>query len=147
MHLTYHTDYALRVFIYLMSRPDQPASTREMASAYHISLHHLTKVTKALTKHGWLVASRGRHGGLRLAPHAPELTLGEIVRATENTDLTECFNAATNTCPIHRCCQLKTVLFQARQAFFAVLDAHTVRDLAHRPQELRALLAVSARTG
>jgi len=46
VQLTSYTDYALRVLLYLLSQPEGKASTREMAEAYGISLHHLTKVTK-----------------------------------------------------------------------------------------------------
>lgn len=130
MQLTSHTDYALRVLIYLMRRPGEKATTREMAEFYQVSLNHLTKVAKALTRAGWLVASRGAGGGLTLAAHTPDTRVGEIVRFTESGDLVECFTPATNTCPIAKACALKPVLYQARRAFFDVLDRHTVRDLA-----------------
>lgn len=130
MQLTYHTDYALRVLIYLMSRPGQKVTTREMAEFYGVSLNHLTKVAKALTRAGWLVTARGAGGGVMLAPHTPDTRLGEIVRLTESGDLVECFSPPTNTCPIAGACHLKPVLYKARKAFFDVLDAHTVRDLA-----------------
>jgi len=131
VQLTYHTDYALRVLIYLLPRPGQTVSTREMAEFYGISLNHLIKVTKSLTQAGWLISSRGVGGGVMLAAHTPDVKVGEVVRHTENTALVECFQLETNTCPIHIGCQLKPILHQARQAFFSVLDSYTVRDLAH----------------
>lgn len=130
MQLTQHTDYALRVLIYLMNRPGRNVTTREMAEFYGVSLNHLTKVAKTLTRAGWLVSARGAGGGLMLAPRTPDTRLGEIVRLTESGQLVECFTPATNTCPIIKSCALKSVLYQARRAFFDVLDAHTVRDLA-----------------
>ena len=71
MQLTTHTDYALRLLIYLVSHPDRNVSTSEVSAAYGISLHHLTKVAKSLTKGGWLIAARGAGGGLQLAAHTP----------------------------------------------------------------------------
>jgi Rrf2 family nitric oxide-sensitive transcriptional repressor len=139
VQLTSHSDYALRVLIYLLSHPGQNVSTREMASAYGISLNHLTKVAKSLCRGGWLVYARGSGGGLQLAAHTPEATVGEVIRFTENLDLLECFNPAKNTCPIVRACELRSVLYKARQAFFAVLDSYKVRDLARNPNELNAL--------
>jgi Rrf2 family transcriptional regulator, nitric oxide-sensitive transcriptional repressor len=132
MQLTYHTDYALRVLIYLVSRPGQKASTREMAEFYGVSLNHLTKVAKELTKGGWLISTRGSSGGLMLAPHTANAKVGEIVRLTEHQSIVECFDPATNTCPITKSCHLKSILYQARRAFFDVLDAHTVKDLASK---------------
>ena len=129
MQLTYHTDFALRVLIYLLDRPEKTVTTREMAEFYGISLNHLTKVAKALTRGGWLLATRGGGGGLRLAPHTAETSVGEIVRFTENLVLLECFDPKLNTCPITRSCHLKGVLHRARHAFLEVLDGCTVRDL------------------
>lgn len=132
VQLTYHTDYALRVLIYLVNRPGQKVTTREMAEYYGVSLNHLTKVAKALTRAGWLATTRGAGGGLMLAPHTLGTKLGEIVRLTENWSLVECFTPATNTCPITKGCQLKPLLYHARKAFFDVLDTQTVRDLADK---------------
>ena len=142
MQLTTHTDYALRLLIYLMSQDARKVSTREVADAYGISLHHLTKVAKSLTKAGWLISAKGGGGGLMLAPHTPETRIGEIVRHTEFTrDIAECFDPSTNTCPITRICHLKPVLYRARRAFFEVLDAVTVRDIARNPEELNPIFA------
>lgn len=130
MQLTSHTDYALRILIYLMSHPDQKVTTREMAEFYGISLNHLTKVAKGLTKAGWLVTTRGAAGGLMLAPHTPDTKLSEIVRYTESGIIVECFEPSTNTCPIINRCRLQSVLYKARRAFYEVLENQTVRDLA-----------------
>lgn len=130
MQLTYHTDFALRVLIYLADRPGEKVTTREMAEFYGVSLHHLTKVAKSLTKAGWLTASRGAGGGLLLASHTLETKVGEIVRFSEKMELLECFDPVRNTCPVIRSCRLKPMLYRARAAFLEVLDSCTIRDLA-----------------
>jgi len=140
VQLTSYTDYALRALLYLMSRPEHRASTREMAEAYGVSLHHFTKVTKDLTKAGWLIGIRGGGGGVRMATHTPDARVGEIIRSTENFELLECFNLKTNTCLIARRCRLRGVLYQARAAFFAVLDSVTVREISENSDELRHIL-------
>lgn len=139
MQLTYHTDYALRLLIYLTTRPDRIVTTREVAEFYGISLNHLVKVAKSLTQAGWVISTRGVGGGVRIAEHTPEVTLGAVVSHTENTHLVECFHSETNACPIHHCCQLKSVLHEAHRAFFEVLDRYTVRDLALTPGHLGML--------
>ena len=146
VQLTSYTDYALRVLLYLLSHPEGKATTREMAEAYGISLNHLTKVTKDLTKAGWLVASRGAGGGVRLAPHTADVKVGEIVRHTENCDLLECFDLPTNTCAIARCCGLRGVLYLARKAFFDVLDAVPLKELVTNPQQLRQVFEAKRET-
>src|SRR5690606_21513956 len=95
---------------------------------------------KSLTQAGWLVSTRGVGGGVKIADDTLDLTLGVIVSRTENTHLVECFHSETNACPIHHCCHLKTVLHEAHQAFFEVLDRYTVRDLALTPGHLGMLM-------
>ena len=41
MQLTLHTDYSLRVLLYLAEHHDRAVSTQEIAEAYGISRHHL----------------------------------------------------------------------------------------------------------
>ncbi len=144
MQLTSYSDYGLRVLLYLMSQPERRATTREVAESYGISLSHVTKVTKDLTKAGWLIGTRGVGGGVRLADHTPDAKLGDIVRHTENFDLLECFNLQTNTCTIAGCCQLRGVLYQARKAFFDVLDGTSLQDVAGNAEALRAQFATDA---
>ncbi len=144
MQLTTHSDYALRLLLYLMSHRPRTVTTREVADAYGISLHHLTKVAKSLTKAGWLVSARGGHGGLTLAAHTPATRVGDIVRHTEpSCDVAECFNPSSNTCPIIAVCRLKPVLYRARKAFFDVLDTVTIEDIAKNPADLNPIFATA----
>ncbi|MFI4859843.1 MAG: Rrf2 family transcriptional regulator [Phycisphaerales bacterium JB063] len=139
MHLTTHTDYALRLLIYLQARPEAPASVREVAEAYGISAHHLAKVAQTLAGLGWIDSRRGRGGGLALGEGAPQLGLGEVVRALEPDALVEC-HGDRSACPIEPACKLKGVLYEAREAFYAALDDYTLADLARQPRKLTRLL-------
>lgn len=148
MQLTAHTDYALRLLIYLATHGSRKVSTREIADAYGISLNHLTKVAKSLTKGGWLITAKGGGGGLMLAPHTADARLGEIVRYTEmHFELAECFAPITNQCPITGVCGLKPVLYRAQMAFFAVLDSVTVQEIARNPRELDAAFKMKRGAG
>jgi Rrf2 family nitric oxide-sensitive transcriptional repressor len=143
MKLTVFTDYSLRVLIYLAVQPGRRATVAEIAAAYGIKQNHLTKVVHFLGRHGWLATVRGKGGGLELARPAREIAIGELVRQTEGQDLpAECFDMASNTCPIARICRLKGVLHEATAAFHAVLDQYSLVDLVHDPRPLNALLFV-----
>jgi Rrf2 family transcriptional regulator, nitric oxide-sensitive transcriptional repressor len=141
MQLTTHTDYALRLLLFVMSQAPRKVTTREVADAFGISLHHLTKVAKSLTRAGWLVSARGSGGGLQLAQHTPDVSVGEIVRYTEtNCDLAECFSKQSNTCPLTTVCRLKGVLHRAQHAFFTVLNGVTLREIAGNRAEINRVL-------
>jgi len=147
MRLTLHTDYALRLLIFLGLDPDQRRTIEEAAVHYGISRNHLMKVALTLTQNGFVDSIRGRNGGLLLAKPAAEINIGAVIRKTEdNFNLVECFDRATNTCPIVSSCQLKGPIAEAMQAFIAVLDRYTLADLLANPstaRNLRRLLGVA----
>jgi Rrf2 family transcriptional regulator, nitric oxide-sensitive transcriptional repressor len=130
MQLTLHTDYALRVLIYVNTRESQTATVKQIAAHFSISYHHLMKVVQHLTQLHYVQATRGRHGGLRLAQAPEAINLGQIIRQLEpNLDLAECFNHTRNTCPLTPRCVLKRALYEARQAFLQVLDGYHLAEL------------------
>lgn len=63
MKLTRHTDYALRVMIYLARPGDGLVSIRQIAGVYGISQNHLMKIVQSLGHAGFVETVRGRHGG------------------------------------------------------------------------------------
>lgn len=129
MQLTIFTDYGLRSLMYLAAHTDRRCSVREIAEHYGISRNHLVKVVHRLAQLGYIDSSKGKGGGIKLAHRADKLKLGDLVRVLEpNMDIVECFNKDTNTCRIASGCQLKHYLFDAKQAFLASLNEHTLAD-------------------
>jgi Rrf2 family nitric oxide-sensitive transcriptional repressor len=129
MQLTLHTDYSLRVLVYLTQKGEALATISEIADFYQISRNHLVKVVHHLANEGFIQTARGKHGGMRLA-RAPELiSIGEVVRRMEpNFDIVECFNTTNQPCTVTSVCALKGVLYQASQEFLGVLDRYTLAD-------------------
>src|SRR5690554_5904718 len=105
MKLTTFTDYSLRVLIHVASATDGRANIAAIAQAYGISENHLVKVVHLLGREGFLLNTRGRGGGMRLARPAREITVAQVVRATEGGDRpAECFRAEGNRCVIAPVC-------------------------------------------
>ena len=137
MQLTRFSDYSLRVLLYLATHQDRLVSIREVSRAYGVSHHHLVKVVQRLLEKELIASTRGRGGGLRLNRPPAAINIGALVRATEpHFDLVECFDRATNTCPIDSACGLKGVLRNAQAAFLKVLDDRTLADFLPRAPEL-----------
>jgi len=134
MHLTQHSDYALRVLVYLAANPDRHVSTDEIARAYDISIHHLVKVVNRLGQAGFLDVKRGRGGGVALGRLASEVRLGHVVRKTEpHFAVVECLGTDPSRCPIDPVCGLKAPLREALDAFLATLDRYTLADVVDGP--------------
>lgn len=131
MRFTVHTDYALRVLMYLGASPSGELVTiKAISGAYGISENHLMKVVHRLALAGFVATTRGRGGGMRLALQPEDINIGAVVRASEDDmRIVECFDPASNTCPIAPACVLPRVLDEALAAFFGVLDRYTLKDL------------------
>ncbi|HEX6958731.1 MAG TPA: Rrf2 family transcriptional regulator [Ferrovibrio sp.] len=140
MRLTLHTDYALRLLMYLGLHADRRCTIEEIAESYGISRNHLMKVALTLTQQGFVDSQRGRNGGLMLGQKPEAIRVGAVVRATEdNFTLVECFDRATNTCLIAPNCRLKQPFGEAVEAFLAVLDRYTLADMLGNPSMMRGL--------
>ena len=148
MHLTFHTDYALRLLMLLAAEPDNRHTIEEIAQRYDISRNHLMKVTQTLAQAGFVDSFRGRAGGLRLARAPASINLGAVVRATEDDlALVECFDRESNRCAISPACGLRGPLEEALRAFLAVLDRYSLADLLQNPataRKMRTLLGAGA---
>jgi len=140
MQLNAFTDYSLRVLLYAAARPDHRCLTADVAAAFDISRHHVVKVVNELQHLGYIQTTRGRAGGFALAQRPQDIRIGDVIRGTEPLALVECFDRATNTCPLARACGLKGVLDEAFAAFLDVLDRYTVADLVGQPRLLSGLI-------
>jgi Rrf2 family nitric oxide-sensitive transcriptional repressor len=133
VRLTLHTDYGLRVLVYLAATPGRVVSTTEIGRAYGISKNHLVRVAHSLRSGGFIELTTGRTGGLALARPAREIRVGEVVRALEpELRMVECFDSATNTCPISPRCALSGAIAGALDTFLAELDRHTIGEVVER---------------
>jgi len=143
MRLTQQTSYSIRVLIYCATNPGRNSRIRDIATTYAISELHLFKIMHVLVEQGYIETVRGRNGGIRLARPASDITVGEVVRATEsNFHLVDCFDEAHRDCPLVNSCGFNGVLAEALKAFFAVLDGYTIADIASNRGALRSLLEI-----
>lgn len=144
MQLTLHTDYALRVLIYLAQKKDALATISEIADFYNISRNHLVKVVHHLAQEDFIHTTRGKHGGMRLARAAELIAIGQVVRRMEpNFDIVECFSNRNQPCTVTPVCTLKKVLHRASSEFLALLDQYSVADAIEQNQTTEQIFAVS----
>jgi Rrf2 family nitric oxide-sensitive transcriptional repressor len=146
MRLTTFSDYTLRTLMYLALRPNTLCTIDEIAAAYGVSAHHLTKVVHLAAQAGDIATVRGQGGGLRLARLPEAITIGSVLRRTEpDLDIVPCFGSGS-ACAIQPACVLQGVLGDALAAFLAVLDRMTLADLVRPRGRLCELLQLEATT-
>ncbi|KAB2962729.1 Rrf2 family transcriptional regulator [Zoogloea sp.] len=129
MHITQHTDYALRALIYLAANEQRLVTIQEVSERFEVSRSHMMKVVNQLIRNGFVEGVRGKGGGMRLARRPTEIRVGDVVRRME-TDLAlvECFTD-TSRCLLTSTCRLKGVLNNALEAFFESLDRVTLAEV------------------
>lgn len=134
MHITQHTDYALRVLIYLAANTERLVTIAEVSQRFDISRSHLMKVANQLVREGFVEGLRGKGGGLRLARPAEQISIGAVVRRMERgMELVECFGHDSN-CLLTSNCKLKSVLGNALEAFLQSLDKASLAEVVEAPQ-------------
>jgi Rrf2 family transcriptional regulator, nitric oxide-sensitive transcriptional repressor len=144
MRLSTFTDYSLRMLMYVAAAPQGRATIAQVARAFAISENHLVKVAHVLGKEGFLLNTRGRGGGLRLARPPAEINVGKVVRLTEGGDMpAECFDRETNTCALAGSCALQRMLGTAVEEFYGVLEQYTVADLRAQSRKLDRIFRLS----
>jgi Rrf2 family nitric oxide-sensitive transcriptional repressor len=142
MQLTVHTDYALRVLMYLCLRPNRVVTIDEITDFYEISRNHLVKVVHHLSSKGFINTARGKNGGMQLSRPATEITIGDVVRKLEaNFDIVECFSMDSKKCRVLPICGLKSVLHQASENFLAFLDQYSLADAVQPNEQFTKLIS------
>lgn len=144
MYLTRHSDYTMRLLMHLAVQPGETATIQEIAERYRISRNHLMKVANQAVQAGYVISQRGRIGGLKLAKAPSKIRIGQVLRATEDWTLVECFDSVSNQCPIPAGCGLRSVLKEALDAYLAVLDRYSLADIVHKRTLLVQLLGLKS---
>ncbi|GAA4016854.1 Rrf2 family transcriptional regulator [Actimicrobium antarcticum] len=129
MRLTRFSDIGLRVLIYLARTGDRQSivTAAEIAAQFSIPVNHLVKVVGHLARAGWILATRGRNGGLRLAIDPMTLRTGTILLELEGTE--ELADCEGQQCQLRKHCALRGALQVGMRAFYDAMNAYTLADL------------------
>ncbi len=130
MHLTSHTDYALRTLLVLALSSPEKVTTPEICATFEISENHLAKVVQSLARLGYVETIRGKEGGVRLARPPEHINLGTAVRNLESDlGVVPCLRTGGEECFITPVCSLKPILRDATESFLRHLDEFTLADV------------------
>lgn len=129
MRLTRFSDIGLRVLLYLSRSGERPApvTVAEVAAQFDIPANHVVKVVGHLARIGWVEATRGRNGGIRLGAYGNALRVGTVLRELEgDAELADCEG---QQCRLSRDCRLREALQVGLDAFYNAMNAYTLADM------------------
>jgi Rrf2 family nitric oxide-sensitive transcriptional repressor len=141
MKLTSFSNYCMRVLMVAAARTPALTTIRDLSQSFGISDAHIVKCVHQLGTWGYLETVRGNKGGFRLARPAAEITVGDVLRKTEDRfTIVECFDRESNTCRLAEICKFRSALERATEAFLAVLDEVTLADITGHGADILSAL-------
>ena len=129
--------YALRVMIELAGQPEgKLVALKEIAQRQGISEKYLEAIMKKLVEKGLVSGLRGKRGGYQLSRKPEECTVGEILRAAEDTLApVACLGlSGEQGCPRSGQCVTLPIWKELRQLIDDFFDGITLDQLACQAQ-------------
>jgi FeS assembly SUF system regulator len=130
--MTRLTDYGIVLLSHFARYPDRTMqSARDVATATFLPLPTVNKILKALTRKGLLVSHRGVKGGYSLARRPEEVSVAEIIGATEGpVALTQCMLSVPGQCGQEPNCPVHTNWQKINDAIRLALESVSLADMA-----------------
>jgi len=98
--------YALQIMVEFADHDGEVLSLKSVAEAHNISLKYLEQIVQMLVKNDLLVSFRGANGGYKITRRPDEITVAEILRATEGSlSVVTCMDK--NTCGNNCHCRVR----------------------------------------
>lgn len=127
MKLSKQTSDAIQILTQCARGDAELLKVADVAAELGLSKQMALKLAYMLSQAGFLEAVRGPRGGIRLSDRAQSATLGDIVRVLE-------LQPAARSRGDRSGDVFNAYIDEAFDAFLAVLNQHTLADLARRPR-------------
>jgi len=141
MKLSTKSRYGLRaLFDIAYNSGNLPAQIQDISRRQEISPRYLEQIFQSLKKVGILKSKRGPQGGYCLSRSPEEITVKEIILATEgDVDLVDCVGGRRKkkaSCPFNGACVTQTVWEEATARLNDYFATLTLKTLCERGQAL-----------
>jgi Rrf2 family protein len=148
MRFTTQAEYGLICALHLARfGGERPVAAREMAEAENLPADYTEKILRRLRQAGIVSAVRGVSGGFTLARPAGEVSVKDIIDATEGSTFE--INCTTHPVDTERCdetsaCSIRPVWVALRQRIDALLSDIKLSDLlAENESGMRQLIDIT----
>lgn len=140
MRLSTKSRYGLRaMFDIAYNCGTTPTQIQDISRRQHISQRYLEQIFQALKKAGILQSKRGPQGGYKLARDPREITVQEVISATEgDLLLVECASSGRKKvpCEFDSACVTQSVWQEAAVHLHDFFGTLTLQDLCERGEAM-----------
>ena len=130
MRLTKQTGHAIRILTDCAQAGGGLLKVAEISERLDITKQNVFKIVHILSRAGFVTAVRGPSGGVKLARAPASIRIGDVVRAIEVTDVEIDGETGVGARLAGEQASVNAVFDDALTAFIAVLDQHTLAELA-----------------
>ena len=134
MKITTKGRYALRIMVDLARNADQAYTPlSEIARRQGISLKYMEMIVSLLNKAGFVVSTRGKHGGYHLNGEPKDFTVSAILKLTEGSLApVACLQNGSVQCPRAGQCDTLPMWIGLEKVVDDYLSRITIEDLMHQ---------------
>jgi Rrf2 family protein len=129
MNFTKTTEYGLRIMSYMSLDNSKLYTASDLFDNLQIPFRYLRKQLNFLSKQGLLMSIQGKQGGYQIAKPLHEITLLNIVEATDEVIPENMCFFGFHDCPLTEKCSMHDKWGTVRDATFEILKTTTLLDL------------------
>ena len=148
MRVTTWAEYGLIVSLHLARRMGNgPVAARDMAEREKLPADYVEQILLRLRRAGLVESVRGAHGGYLLARAPEEITVKDVLDASEHGTFEvncECHRVADTRCSTDTACSIRPVWQLLQRRIDDTLAAIRLGDLLHEEADVRDLIGISA---
>jgi len=130
MQITRETDYAIRCVLYLTSKTERIVMVDEIAREMATPRSFLAKILQKLVKADIARSFRGVKGGFQLSREPKDITLLDVIEATQGVIALNACAVDKTVCGFSRTCAVHLVWIGLRAEFNELLQKHNFADIA-----------------
>ena len=134
MQITRETDYAIRCVLYLTARTDRTVMVDEIAREMATPKSFLAKILQKLVRAGIVKSFRGVKGGFRLERKPEEITLLDVIEATQGVIALNVCAVDDTVCGFSSTCVVHPVWVKLRGEFNDLLKQHNFAEISASPE-------------
>ena len=148
MRITTQAEYGLICALHLARRTtDGPVTGREIASKERLPADYVEQIMLKLRRTGIVSSTRGAHGGYRLARPADQITVRDVISASEHSTFD--VHCVTHPVEAERCaeshdCSIRPVWVLLQRRIDEVLDSVRLSDLLMQERQVRERVGLEA---
>lgn len=124
-----HTDYAIRVLLYLGRAGTAVMSCAKLVEECEIPKSFAHKILKRMTDNGFLKSRVGRSGGYRLGRRPRQISLTEVIETVQGPLVVSQCVVAPSTCNFSNGCPVSAEWRELQDLVVGFLSRTTLHDL------------------